>query len=479
MSENTQKQSKYDQLSPAKRALMEKWTRQRAATPLVQAEIVQHPETEPAPLSYAQQYIWSLLQRYPDLSLFHFPLGEVVLHGPLQRNALEQGISDIVQRHAIFRMLFFAQQEKVFQQVSPQSMLPHITYVPVEQLSEEKKEEDIEQLLAQEMLRPFDISHGPHLRVLLIQRQKEEHILVCITHRMIADGWSRGVFYRELNAIYQAYVEGTQPQLPSIPFQYSDFATWQRRTLQQAEFQTQSNYWSQRLHGAPPLFLPAHTNRQSIQSSLADHFSFSLPETLSHALRQQSRQEGVTLFMLLFATFTLLLHSRTRQDDLVILTPTSNRNQAGTEYLIGSFVNNLVIRTDMSHLVSFADLLQRVRQAILDAYAHQFIPYEMIVENLHAPLQVNDLPFARCMFILHDVPLSQFNLAGLVGQRFYLTHEHLLQDIIITVITLQDDIQFYIRYKRELFQSDVIQALSEEWQELLSMVITCPEKLLL
>ena len=281
-------------------------------------------------------------------------------------------------------------------------------------LPEPEREVEAKRLCIQESQRPFDLSRDLLLRARLYRLGEREHILCLTMHHIVSDGWSMGLLVRELRTLYEAFVEGRPSPLPELPIQYADFAVWQREWLQGEVLEKQLGYWRKQLEGAPSLLeLPTDRPRPAKQSYRGALMPWELPKPLSAALGELSRREGATLFMTLLAGFQTLLHRYTSSDEILVGSPIAGRNRTEIEPLIGFFVNTLVLRGDLSGNPSFRTLLGRTREAALGAYAHQDLPFERLVEELHPERDMSHSPFFQVMFVLQNAPWEAAQLAGL------------------------------------------------------------------
>ncbi|RMF30995.1 MAG: non-ribosomal peptide synthetase, partial [Chloroflexi bacterium] len=364
------------------------------------------------PLSFAQQRLWFLDQLEPGNLLYNLPLA-VRLSGRLDVEALERSLSEIVRRHEVLRTTFASVGGKPRQVIAPPKPLP-LPLVDLTGLPEARREAEVQRLAQEEARRPFDLAHGPLLRVQLLKLDDEEHVVLVTMHHIVSDGWSMGVFVREIAALYAAFAAGEPSPLPELPIQYADFAAWQRKWLQGETLEKQLAYWKEQLSGSPPVLeLPTDRPRPSVQTSRGASFAFALPQDLSQAIQALSQEEGVTLFMTLLAAFQTLLYRYTGQEDICVGTPIANRNRPEIEGLIGFFVNTLVLRTDLSGNPRFTELLKRVREVALGAYAHQDLPFEMLVEALQPQRDMSHSPLFQVMFVLQNVPLEALELPDL------------------------------------------------------------------
>ena len=336
-----------------------------------------------APLSFAQQRLWLFLQLDPGNVSYNVPEA-LLLEGPLRVAALAQCLSEILRRHEALRTTFQIVSGEPMQVIAPPQPIA-LEVIDLRQLPRRERKETAALLANEEAWRPFDLARGPLLRVKLLKLEDAEHILLPTLHHIVSDGWSVSVLWEELTTLYKAFSRGQNSPLPELDIQYADFAMWQRDWLSGEVLEEQLSYWREKLSGAlPVLELPADRLRPAIQSYRGAGEPLALPETLSRKLWSFSDDEGVTIFMTLLAAFQVLLHRYTRQTDISVGVPIANRNRAETENLIGFFVNNLVLRCDLKGNPGFLSFLAQVRNDTLNAYAHQDIPFEKLVEELRS-----------------------------------------------------------------------------------------------
>src|SRR5919205_721694 len=325
-------------------------------------------QTYTFPVSFAQQRLLFLDQLEPGSPFYNVPLA-ISMKGKLNVSALENTFAEIVRRHEALRTTFSIDESGPVQVVAKSLALE----LPVIETSES----EASRLAKEEAEQPFDLNKGPLVRARLLAIGPDDYVLLFTIHHIVSDGWSMGVLFRELGAIYEAFSQEQPSPLPELPIQYADYAVWQREWLPGEVLQGQIDYWKTTLAGAAPtLELPTDRPRPAIQQFHGAKQVRLIPQSLTERLKQLSLQERVTLFMTLLAAFKVLLWRYTYQDDIVIGSPIANRTRAETEGLIGFFVNTLVLRTNLSGDPGFRDLLKRVREACLGAYAHQDVPFE-------------------------------------------------------------------------------------------------------
>ncbi|MEP6489024.1 amino acid adenylation domain-containing protein [Microcoleus vaginatus GB2-A3] len=363
------------------------------------------------PLSFAQQRLWFLDQLVPNNPFYNVPAA-LRLTGSLNFSALQQTFNEIVRRHEALRTTLAVVSGQPVQRIAAAFHLP-INVVDLRNLPKESRQTEANRLTAEEAQRSFNLSNDLLLRVTLLQLDDAEYLLMLNMHHIVSDGWSIGVLIQELGALYTAFASEKPSPLPALSIQYADFAKWQREWLQGEVLETQLAYWRQQLNGISMLNLPADRPRPAIQSYRGKRQFLQLPKQLSEALETLSQREGVTLFMTMLAAFKTLLYHYAQQEDIVVGSPIANRNRSEIEALIGFFVNSLVLRTDLSGNPTFRELLNRVKEVALGAYAHQDLPFEKLVEELHPDRALNQNPLFQVAFALQNAPGNQLELPEL------------------------------------------------------------------
>ncbi|MBW4500877.1 MAG: amino acid adenylation domain-containing protein [Scytonema hyalinum WJT4-NPBG1] len=427
------------------------------------------------PLSFAQERLWFLEQLQPGSSTYNTPAA-IRLVGSLNVDALEQSLSEIVRRHEALRTTFGVVDGQPFQTITP-TLTVKLPIVDLRKLPEAERETEIQRLSAEEFQRSFDLAQGPLLRCTLLHIGEQEHIALFTIHHIVSDGWSMGVFVRELAALYGAFSAGKPSPLPELPIQYADFAMWQRQWLQGEVLQAQLAYWKKQLgNSLPVLQLPTTRPRTEVKTSRGAAQSFVIPSTLSAALQTLSRQEGVTLFMTLLAGFQVLLQRYANQDDIVVGTDVANRNRAETESLIGFFVNLLVLRTDLSGNPSFQELLLRVREVTLEAYAHQDLPFEKLVEALRPERSLsNTSPLFQVLFVLQNASMPALELPGLTLSQLEVENKIARFDLALFLTETEQGIVGKWQYNADLFDAATITRMTGHFEMLLNSIVAQPD----
>jgi amino acid adenylation domain-containing protein len=429
----------------------------------------------PLPLSFAQQRLWFLNQMEPDSALYNIPTA-VRLRGVLDVAALEETFTEIIRRHESLRTTFTLADGVPVQVTSSTFDLPFRT-LDLATVAESKRDAQALRLATEESLRPFNLEHGPVIRILLLKLSDEEHLLVCTTHHVVSDLWSRAVLLREVSQLYAGLTQRTPVQLRELPIQYADHAYWERQLLQGELLEAELTYWKEQLLDAPVfLNLPTDRPRPAVQSSRGGKEGIALPQELFDGLRALSRREGTTMFMTLLAAFNVLLARYSGQQDLLVGTPVSNRDRVEIEGLVGFFANTLVMRTDTSGNPTFRELLHRVRETSLSAYAHRVLPFEMLVEELQPQRDAGYTPLFQVMFAHQMAPRETFALPGLSLERIDIGNQSSKFDLTIFFVERPENMSAWFEYNTDLFDATTIQRLLSHLQTLLESITANPEQ---
>jgi len=426
------------------------------------------------PLSFAQQRLWFLEQLLPDSPFYNFPQS-FHLFGRVNVKALEQSINEIVRRHEVLRTTFASLDGQPVQIIVP-ALSVFIHLLDLRSLSESEKDTEIQRLRIEEFQQPFNINRGPLLRAALIQIDAEESLLLLSIHHIVFDGWSVSVLFQELALLYQAFANGLPSALAELPIQYADFAVWQRQWLQGKVISEQLSYWKQQLADLPILQLPSERPRPAIQTYRGARQPLALSKSLSEAVTRFSQQEGCTLFMTLLAAFQTLLYRYTSSEDIVVGSLIANRHHHEIESLIGFFVNTLVLRSDFSGSPTFRQLLKQVREITLEAYAHQDVPFEKLVEELEPERDLSRHPLFQICFALQNVPIQALELSGLtINHR--LEHNGTAKfDLFLELFETPDGISGWFEYSTDLFDAATISRLGENFQTLVAGIVANPDQ---
>jgi amino acid adenylation domain-containing protein len=442
----------------------------RHAPPLQRAE-----RTRILPLSFAQQRLWFLSQLEPDSPLYNIHI-LLRLTGNLDVAVLERTLNEIVRRHEVLRTNFRVVDEQPVQVISPDLSL-ELRVLDVRSVAEELREAEMQRLAAAEARRPFDLADGPLLRTCLLRVRDDEYVLVLTIHHIISDGWSTGIMAREVAVLYRAFAAGQQSPLPELSIQYADFALWQREWLQTERVTTQLDYWKRQLADLPLLKLPVNKAPATVSSYTGKVSSFLLDQTLTRELKALSRSEGVTLFVTLLAAFQLLLNRHSGQEDIAIGTDVANRFPIETEPLIGFFVNQLVLRTDLSNNPTFRELLRRVQDVTLDAYEHEDVLFDKIVEALRPDRSRSRTPLFQAKLVLQNAPIDALELPGLKIQPVTLDQgtQTAKFDLLLTTVESADGLAVTIECSSELFDDAAIAQFARRFTSLIREIVTRPD----
>jgi amino acid adenylation domain-containing protein len=414
---------------------------------------------EPLPLSFAQQRLWFLHQMEPHSPFYNIPAA-VRLTGALDAAALRRALREIVRRHEALRTTFRATADGAVQVVHP---APAEFDLPVHDLSARgraRADEEARRLARVEAETPFDLSRGLMLRAVLVRVAAEEHLLVLNLHHVAGDGWSIGVLFRELAALYEAFAAGRPSPLPPPPVQYADFAVWQREWLKEEVLEAQLAYWRARLAGAPAVLeLPTDRARPAEQSYRGAVVGFEVPPALAARLRQAARREGATLFMVLLAGFDLLVHRLSGRDDVVVGSPIAGRVRREVEGLIGFFVNTMALRTDLSGDPTAAELIGRVREATLQAYAHQDLPFERVVEELQPERTLSRNPLFQVAFALQNVAMEPVDAPGLTLRLEHVDSGTSKFDMFLEMLEEGAGLRGNLEYATDLWEAETVERM--------------------
>ena len=436
--------------------------------------IPQVARTGPLQLSYAQQRLW-FLDRLGSGSAYNMA-GALKLDGPLDHSALNRSLAEIVHRHEILRTTFPAVDNEPRQVIAPISQL-NPDFVDLRQFPEQGRADEVHRLIKVEALRTFDLTRDPMLRVTLLRLAEQDHILLLTMHHIAGDGWSVGIFIEELVELYGAFARGLPTPLPPLPIQYADFACAQRQWLQGERLSRQLEFWRTRLSDAPRILsLPADRPRPAVQTFHGGSVSFTLGADLTGQLKAVGREAGATLFMTLLAAFQVLLCRYTGETDIVVGSPIANRNRREIEPLIGFFVNTLALRTELGGNPTFDAVLEQVRRNTQDAYDHQDLPFEKLVDELNPERNLAYSPIVQVIFALQQPPTPRVSAAQLQFSVFDFGDRVARFDLEAHVWEADDRIDGSLVYNTSLFDEDTIRRMAGHFQTLLSALARNPRQ---
>ena len=425
-------------------------------------------------LSYAQERLWFLDQLEPGNPFYNVALA-LRLTGDLRVEALQKGLDSVIARHEVLRTTFPAEGGRARQVIAEPVSTP-LPLIDLSDLVGEAQETELYRLAYEEAKRPFDLAKGPLLRGTLIKLRERDHAFLLTMHHIISDGWSLGVLVQEIGTVYAGTVMGQALPLPELPVQYDDFAVWQRSEAYQKRLAQQLEYWREQLAAIPPeLTLPTDRPRPPQQSFKGSSVSFKVPVALTAKLRRLSQAEGGTLFMTLSAALTALLHRYSHQNDILLGTPIANRTLPELEKLVGFFVNTLVLRSDVSADLPFRSLLRTMRKTALDAFAHQDLPFEMLVDALQPERDLSRNPIFQVMFALQNAPLEDLALPGLQIGSLETKRTAALFDWVLDMWETADSLTGVLEFNTDLFDETTIERFIGHFLVLLEGVVTNPD----
>src|SRR5438105_2676209 len=459
-------------LSPEKRALLEH--RLRAATEATPDRIPRRAGGGEAPLSFAQRRLWFVDQLEPQNVAYNSPLA-LIVNGRIDVPAFARSLNEIVRRHEALRTTFEARSGEPVQVVHEHADLP-LPVVDLERLDEAERLAEARRLAVEEARRPFDLAAGPLVRAQLLRLAEDRHVFLLTLHHVVTDGWSMRILFRELQALYPAFARGEGSPLEDPPVQYADFAAWQRERLQGERLERDLAYWRERLAGAPTLDLPTDRPRPPVASHRGAFVRVSLPDELAEGLARLSREAGTTLFMTLLAAFKTLLARATGQEDVVVGSSVAGRSHADVEGLIGFFVNTLVLRTDLSGSPTFRDVLARVRETCLGAYAHQELPFERVVEELAPERDPSRTPLFQVLFQGGEQASERWSVAELDFDWFDVDNRTAKFDLLFDLRDIEEGLRGEVEYNTDLFDEATIERLLGHYRVLLEAVLADPDR---
>src|SRR5262245_41495686 len=426
------------------------------------------------PLSFAQEQLWFLDRLQPGNPWYNIAAC-VRFQGLLDPVALEQVLRGLVARHEVLRTTVVARDGRPVQTIAPAVALD-MPIVNLRAFSAEERPGRARGLAIEEARTPFDLARGPLLRARLLRLKVDEHWLLLTVHHIAADGWSMRVLVRELAPLSDAFATGEPTALPELPLQYADYSSWQRRRQEQGEFEPQLAYWKDRLRGAPSVLdLPTDHPRPATQTASGARHPFVLPEDLSEGVRGLARREGYTSFMVLLAAFQAVLHRYSGQDDFCVGTPLAGRGRPELDGLVGDFVNTLVLRADLSGDPTFREVLERVRETALGAYAHPDVPFEQLVEVLKPPRDPGRSPLVQVLFALDLEPDPRLELPGLAVEFSEIDTGTAKFDLSLCLREGADRLSGYLEYNSDLFDAETARRLVGHWHTLLAAALADPD----
>jgi len=446
--------------------------RRRSSSAVERITRIQRNTIQHLPLSFSQERLW-FIHQMEGSTQYHIP-AVLRLQGKLEKNALAKALQHIVRRHEVLRTVFLQEDGQPYQVIRnwqdwDLALIDGSKYLD--------QQEDLQNYVQHLINQPFDLSKDYMVRANLIILREEEHVLVVTMHHIASDGWSTSIIVREVAELYAAYSERRESRLESLEIQYADYAVWQRNQLQGSTFNSKIDYWKNKLSGVSPLQLPSDRLRPAIRTSEGAVVDFSIDKVVSVQLQEINQQQDVTLYMTLLAAFKVLLHNYSGQDDICVGSPTANRTQHEIEGLIGFFVNTLALRSEVSDDISFSKFLQQVKGTTMDAFEHQDIPFEKVVELVVKERDVSRNPLFQVMFVLQNTPeVQQLRLGEMVLAKEELPHKTSKFDLTLFVVQTPNGLQCSIEYATDLFTESTIRKLAVHYKLLLESIAKTPNE---
>jgi len=425
------------------------------------------PEDDVFPLSFAQARLWFLDQLEGLGPAYHVRL-PVRLAGPLDVGALQQAVAAVVARHESLRTVFAVVHGEPAQVVRAHMPVP-LEFIDMPQADEDSLRDKAAELASA----PFDLQHGPLLRVYLLREAAERHQLLVVIHHIVADAWSSGVLFRDLTATYEGILQDQPPELPELPVQYADYAVWQRNWLSGPELERQLSFWRDALADAPALLpLPTDRPRPAAQSYRGSRWAHFVEPQLTAALKRLAQDESATLFMVLLAAFQVLLARYSGQTDVVVGSPVAGRRRSELEALVGFFANTLVLRAQCPAGLPFREFLAQVRASSLAAFAHQELPFERLVEALQPERQLSYSPVFQVMFVLQNTPWHEQTVSHLDIEPGVIAPVDAAKfDLTLSIAEHEDGLWANFEYNTDLFDAATVAGIAESFQALLHAIV--------
>ncbi len=462
-------------ISQEQLASLAEYMREEDSSELSIQPLARTSQHERFPLSFAQQRLWFLDQLQHNSPAYNITVS-YRLKGELKLSILEQCIGEIVRRHEVLRTTFKTIDGQPVQVIAS-DLTPKCVVEDLEPLPVQQREQEMVRRATAEAQEPFNLVDGPLFRVRVFRLESQEHVLVFTLQHIISDGWSLGILLRELATLYDAYVQGRPSPLTDQPLQYVDFAYWQRERLQGEVLEAELDYWRQQLADAPPVLeLPTDRPRPAVQTFQGGYHSFVLSPTLSQAVKTLGRQESCTLFQTLLAAFQIVLSRYTGQHDLVVGSPVANRNQVELENMMGFFTNTLVLRSDLSGNPTFLEVLDRVREMTADAYSHQELPFEKLLDELQTRRDLSYNPLVQVLFALQNSSDSDLKLTGLNVSPLHFSNGTTKFDLSLELAETEAGLAGNIQYSLDLFDEETIARYAGHFQSVLEALVATPQK---
>jgi hypothetical protein len=472
----SRRRERLETLSPAKRALLLKALQKEAMLSGKSEVIGKRPAQPTAPVSFAQQRLLFIDHLFPESPSYNIPAG-VRLRGPLRVSVLERCFQEEVNRHEALRTVFGFVNGEPVQQISPPAAV-RIPLVDLSVLPDNQRESAARELAKREARQPFQLDRGPLVRLSLLRLSEDDHIALLTMHHIISDAWSMDIFISELASLYEAFTTEQSSALPELPIQYGDYAYWQAQRSQEMLFNTQLDYWKKHLQGVASIpKLTTDWPRPATQTFNGAQHQLAFAKELLEQVQRLSQRTGTTPFIILLAVLKIVLHVFTGQTDIVLGTPMNNRRRVELEAVIGIFINTLVLRTDLSGNPSFEELLARVREVVLGAHANQELPFETVVKALQVERDIGQTPLFGVWFLFQVAPQAR-QLSNLTLTGFPIDHGITHYDLRLNLLESSEGLSGTIEYNTDLFRAQTINRLASQFQSLLYLATSSPQKTL-
>ncbi|MBM7586117.1 amino acid adenylation domain-containing protein [Bacillus pakistanensis] len=425
------------------------------------------------PLSFSQKRLWFLNQMDPENVSYNIPFA-FQISGNLHYGNFEKSLRAVLKRHESLRTIFEAENGEPYQIIQNQ-VDRHYTFINYENESEADRLQKLNTLISEKSWEPFDLTKGPLFRAYLIKMTETDHTLLFVIHHIIFDGWSGEILLKEINDHYSAFQQGKDVSLANLDIQYSDYAQWQKELMAGENVNQQLDYWRQKLAGELPILeLPIDYSRPMEQTTNGKSIALTIPDDLTLQLRTLSQKENATLYMTFLSAFKVLLYRYTGQKDVLIGTPVAGRIMKELESLIGFFINTVVIRTDLGENPTFNELLKQVRESCLEAYSHQDVPFEKLVEELQPERNLSHSPIFQVMFSHHSIEESEQFLLENPIVSLNIENEVSKFDLSLNINESQHSITLELQYNTDLFRENTIQQFSSHLVNLLESIVNNP-----
>ena len=426
----------------------------------------------PIPLSSSQERIYFLHKLAPQSAAYNIPIA-IRLHGQLNHLALEESINQLIRKHESLRTSIREESGTLSQVISPISCV-ELTHIDLRQIPDDQRLEEARKKADAAARHPFDLTKAPLLKGTLLHLADKDYVLILTIHHIVSDQWSFAILGKELGQFYNALCGGRAIPTEPLPIQYADFACWQRQWLTPEVLENQYSFWTRKLSDLPILEIPTDHPRRSDQTFTGTYISLDLTKPLLNKLQHLSATENATLYMLCLAAFKVLLNRYSGQTDIAIGSPVANRHWPDVQSMVGTFVNTLVLRTDLSGDPTFRELLRRVRDVALEGYAHQDLPFEMLVRDLAPTRTVNRMPLVQVLFNFGNAPFERVKFSGLSLSPFEIDRGASQFDLSLSIDTMASG-KAFLEFNTDLFDYDHMALLLKHYHELLKSVFAAPD----